>query len=115
MSDPDQDSQAEEVRGKGKREDGGGRIHMSDGRVTSALHWFWGALGTLGVTLLGIAANNLYNLNVTVARGLDADATRDARIQDHEVRLRQVERDVNTLEGRNLRGEPKLEEPKRGH
>lgn len=90
---------------KDAKSSGGSRISMRDGRVSKLLQWFWGALGLLSVSLLGIAANNLYNLNVTVARGLDADASRDRRIEDHEMRLRQIERDVNTIEGRNLRGE----------
>ncbi len=85
--------------------EGGARI-TQDGRVSRALGWFWGIVGMSITGSILLAANNLYQLNVTVARGLDSDAARDIRLADHEQRLRQVERDINTIEGRNMRGEP---------
>lgn len=94
------DEQAQEVRGRG----GGAHMAVHDTRVSRALGWFWGLVGTFIAGSILLAANNLYQLNLTVARGMDADAARDARIEDHETRLRQVERDVNTWSGRNLRG-----------
>jgi hypothetical protein len=75
-----------------------------DPRMSKLLAWFYGALGMAFVTGSWIAANNLYQLNVTVARGIDSDAQRDTRINDHELRLRQVERDLNTVEGKVFRG-----------
>jgi len=84
--------------------DTGASISMHDKRLNKFLGWFWSSLGVAIVALLGIAARNLYDLNVTVARSIDSDIVRDARIQDHEQRLRQVERDLNTVEGRVYRG-----------
>lgn len=78
----------------------------SDSRVSTALRWFWGLVGAGIAGSVLLAANNLYQLNMTVARGIDADANRDSRLNDHEGRLRQVERDVNMLAGKNLRGGP---------
>ena len=82
----------------------GASISIHDKRVNKFLGWFWSSLGVAIVALLGIAARNLYDLNVTVARSIDSDIVRDARIQDHESRLRQVERDLSTVEGRVYRG-----------
>jgi hypothetical protein len=92
----------------------GANIQLQDGRVSRALAWLYGVIGTgiIGATLL--AANNLYQLNVTVARGLDSDIVRDARIEDHESRLRRVERDVSTIEGRVFRGIDGYQEKPRG-
>jgi hypothetical protein len=96
----------------------GANISLHDSRVSRALGWFWGIVGTgiAGATLL--AANNLYQLNVTVARGLDRDEIRDKIDIDHENRLRSLESDVNTLNGKTFRGvpgyEPKEKEGRRG-
>lgn len=90
--------------------EGGASIRMKDSRVSKALGWFWGIVGTGIAGSILIAANNLYQLNLTVARGQDSDLVRDTRIEDHEARLRQVERDVNTIEGRVFRGVPGYEE-----
>ena len=93
------------------RRGGGARVDIRDGRVSKALAWVWTTLGAgiIGATLL--AANNLYQLNVTVARGVDSDASRDRRLDDHEGRLRQMERDVSTIEGKVLRGLDGYQEP----
>lgn len=98
---------------------GGAVMELRDARLSRALGWFWGLVGT-GITgAILLAANNLYQLNLTVSRGIDADANRDLRLNDHEDRLRQVERDVNTWAGRNLRsdrGAPSdKKESDRGH
>lgn len=98
-------------------ESGGGSVTIRDSRVSKALGWFWGLVGAGIAGSILIAANNLYQLNLTVARGQDSDAARDLRIEDHETRLRNVEREVNTIEGRVFRGVDgyQTEEPKRGH
>lgn len=83
---------------------GGAVMELRDARLSRALAWFWGLVGTGIIGSVLLAANNLYQLNLTVSRGIDADANRDLRLNDHEDRLRQVERDVNTWAGRNLRG-----------
>lgn len=92
----------------------GANIQIQDGRVSKALAWFWGIVGMSITGAVLLAANNLYQLNVTVARGLDSDIARDARIDDHESRLRRVERDVSTIEGRVFRGVDGYEEKPRG-
>ncbi len=90
----------------------GAQINMQDGRVSKALAWFWGIVGMAITGSILIAANNLYQLNVTVARGIDSDMTRDARLNDHEQRLRQVERNVSTIEGKVFRGVDGYDDPK---
>lgn len=82
----------------------GGSIRLRDSRVSNALRWFWGLVGTAIAGSIMLAANNLYQLNLTVARGLDADAARDLRLNDHEDRLRKVEREQDVLEGKVFRG-----------
>ena len=99
---------------------GGASVTMKDSRVSRALGWFWGLVGAGIAGSILIAANNLYQLNLTVARGQDSDKARDERLNDHETRLRNVEREVNTIEGRVFRGldgyeQEKKPEAKRGH
>jgi hypothetical protein len=119
----DLDDQADEVRGRGKRESGGAQIRENrDRRVSMAIKWFWGLVGA-GIASSGyLVANNLYQLNLTVARGIDADKARDDRLNDHEARIRSVERELNVVEGKVFRGEvdefglkPDAPPPKHGH
>lgn len=83
---------------------GSTRNVANDPRMSKLLAWFYGALGMALVTGSWIAANNLYQLNLTVDRGLRSDSQHEARLNDHETRLREVERDVITIEGRTFRG-----------
>lgn len=93
----------------------GAQISIRDSRVSKALGWFWGVVG-MGITgSILLAANNLYQLNVTVARGIDSDAARDALVADHEQRLRNVERDVSEMQGKVFRGIPGYQEKPRGN
>lgn len=111
----DLDEANEEVRGgKGRREDGGASIVYRDPRVSKALGWFWGVVGAGIAGGSWIAASNLYQLNISVNRMTDNNAVVAAQLQDHEARLRQAERDLNTIQGRNLRGGPEVQVP-RGH
>ncbi len=107
----DLDEQAEEVRGRGRREDGGASIVYRDPRVSKALGWVYGVLGTAFVSGTWLAANNLYQLNLTVAA--DAIWKQEMARQVAEVRalnerqeehINAVDRRVYTLEGKNLRG-----------
>lgn len=84
----------------------GARIDMSDPRVSRVLAWVWTAIGTgvIGATLL--AANNLYQLNLTVSNMASNNAIVAAQIKDHEERLRKVERDIGAIEGKVFRGVP---------
>ncbi len=99
-----------------RHKQGGAVLEFHDGRVSSIVAWFFGVLGIAFVSLVGLTAKNLYDLNVTVARSIDADLARDIRLNDHEERLRQVERNMSTIEGRVMRGieEMTKEEPRRG-
>lgn len=98
---------------------GGARNSYKDGRVSKALGWFWGIVGTGIAGAFLLAANNLYQLNVTVARAADNAIVVNQTLADHEVRLRNMEREVNTIEGRVFRGVDGYtpgadKEPKRG-
>jgi hypothetical protein len=104
MNDSDEDA-SEEAGGRGAR------IHMQDRRLSKALAWLWGILGSALVGSVLLAANNLYQLNVTVAQMASSNAMAAAQIADHETRLRQMERDVSTLEGKVFRGVSGYEEP----
>lgn len=113
----DNNSELEEMRIDRQRaamatgDGSGASIRMRDGRVSKLIAWAWATLGMAAVSGTWIAANNLYQLNVTVARGIDMDASRDQILADHEQRLRQMERDVSTIEGKVFRGVPGYEEP----
>lgn len=92
----------------------GAQISIKDSRVSKALGWFWGLVGTGIAGAILLAAHNLYALNLTVARGIDSNVIRDARLDDHESRLRRVEKDVSTIEGRVFRGLDGYEETPSG-
>lgn len=91
---------------------GGATVRIEDGRVSKIRDWVYGVIGAgiIGVGLL--AANNLYQLNIAVNNLTTNNAAVSAQLADHEARLRQVERDVNTIAGRNMRGV--VQEPSRG-
>lgn len=120
----DLDDQNKDVRSKrGRRESGGPSLFIGD-PVGRLFKWFMAAIGSLAMIGSLTAAKNLYDLNLTVAEGVTHDNAIDQRVSDHEQRLRQVERDVNTIEGKVLRGQvddlglvpdgPR-KEPERGH
>lgn len=102
-------------------ESGGASVTLKDTRVSKALAWFWGIVGTCIAGGVWLAANNLYQLNLTVQRIADNNAMVASQLADHEARVRQLERDVSTIEGRVFRGldgyqqEPKPEASRRGH
>ncbi len=107
------DDQREAMHGKRDASSGGARMVL-DPRVTRVRDWAYGAIGVGIITASGIAANNLYQLNLTVARGVANDALAETRFQDHEARIRQVERDVSAIEGKVFRsGFDPLKEPVR--
>jgi hypothetical protein len=91
--------------------DPGPRMDIHDGRVSGVIKWVWSLIGAgiIGATLL--AANNLYQLNVTVARAADVNYAQERRLDDHEGRIRQMERDVSQIEGKVFRGVDGYQEP----
>lgn len=98
----------------------GPSMTIRDGRVSRVIAWVWTVIGAgiIGATLL--AANNLYALNLTVARVADINAVQEGRLEDHEKRIRQMERDVSQIEGKVFRGVDGYQEPvaprgSRGH
>lgn len=86
-------------------DEGGSRISMNDRRVSAVIAWVWGGIGSLLVVALAFCANNLWQLNLTMRDVLKDNQTNVAQLSDHELRLRAAERSINTLEGRNMRGE----------
>lgn len=111
--DADHDEQAEDVRGNGR----GGAYIAQDSRLSKAIVWFWGVVGTgfMGAVLL--VANNLWQLNLAINRLADNGAAFSAQLKDHEDRLRKVERDVSAVEGKIFRGVDGYaseKEPRRG-
>lgn len=89
----------------------GPSMTIRDGRVSRVITWVWGLIGAgiIGATLL--AANNLYALNLTVARAADINFAQERRLEDHEGRIRQMERDVSQIEGKVFRGVDGYQEP----
>ncbi len=105
------DEQAEEVRGKGRREDGGASIVYRDSRVSKLIDWVWAALGS-GViasviyvgSQLGGLRDAVADTNLQVALSRQQTTAILEELQDHESRIRQTERELSTIQGRNLRG-----------
>lgn len=94
--------------------DTGGKV-VQDGRVTSAQNWVLGTVGTLLVALIGWCAVQLIGLRESVAvmtaeiraeRQTNADtfARMELRDERQDMDIRDLQRDVSTLEGRTLRG-----------
>lgn len=94
----DIDEQHEQLKGRG-----GASVNIQDGRFTKLLTWFWGFVGLAVAAGSFTAASNLYQLNLTVARVADNNALAAEKLKDHEIRLRQVERDVSAIEGKVFR------------
>lgn len=108
----DLDDQAEDVRTGRGRQSGGASNDMQDARVSRGITWVLGIIGSLLVVALCFCANNLWQLNLTMRDVLTQNKTTVAQLSDHELRLRQVERSISTIEGRNLRGGPQQEVPR---
>ncbi len=111
-------SELEELRIDRQLRGSGASIQQSghDPRFSKLLVWFWGFLGIAAVTGAFAVASNLYELNMTVAKLADNNIITTAKLQDHEARIRQVERDVSSIEGKVFRGVDgyEIKEPVRG-
>jgi hypothetical protein len=99
----DIDEQAEDVRGKGRKV-GGASIEFHDARVSRIAAWSLGVIGSLLVIAVAACAKNLWDLNLTMRDSLAFQRATITQLDDHERRLRGLERDVNTIEGRVFRG-----------
>lgn len=92
---------------------GGAQMGLRDPRVSAAAQWLMNVLQGLIVIALAFVANNLYQVNLTLAanavmqqemsRQLAEVRTVNDRQEDH---INYVDRRVYTLEGRTLRGVP---------
>lgn len=102
----DNDSTLEELKIDRQLKPVGASVTMTQnsGFLSKLEKGFWSFLALAIVAGSFTVANNLYQLNLTVAQGVKNDAAQAARLDDHEVRLRQVERDVSTIEGKVFRG-----------
>jgi len=99
----DDSEHPEQARGSHNRGSGG-----RDSRFSKLIGWAWVMLGGAAVSGIWIGSNNLYQLNVTVARIADNNVVVAKKLEDHEARLRQMEREVATWNGKNLRGGPEV-------
>lgn len=120
----DLDEQAEDVRGKGKRESGGGSINepseAHDRRVTSFIRW---AMGVLGTVLVGISSTAVIVLvgirddvrdlknaqNFITQTNAERNARVDRTLDRHESSIENINGRVYSLEGKALRGGPQRE------
>jgi hypothetical protein len=115
MTDID-DQNARLLAGKGRRS-GGAAIEFHDARVSKIAAWSLGVIGSLLVIAVAACAKNLWDLNLTMRDSLAFQRNTIMQLEDHERRLRGLERDVNVIEGRVFRGLDGYEdkEPARGH
>lgn len=97
---------------------GGARIHQ-DGRVSKVMGWVWTVIGAGFIGAVMLVANNLWQLNLAINRLADNGEMFSKQLDDHENRLRRVEKDVSAIEGKVFRGlagyGDEKEEPSRGH
>ena len=97
-----------------QRDSGGGSILTAHGVVSSAFKWFMASVGAVIATGSWIAANNLYQLNISIGRLADNRIVVEKQLVDHESRLRSVERDISAIEGKVFRsGFDPMKEPVR--
>lgn len=68
-------------------------ITIKDPRVSKVINWVWSVLAVGAISVIGLAANNLYNLNIAVNRMLDAATITTNTLKDHEDRIRTLERE----------------------
>lgn len=106
----DLDEQSEEIRGRGNRS-GGASIHVRDGRFSRVIGWAAVSVGGLFVSGLIWTANTLVSIKeslATMATTMVNQATvntrLDAKNDQQDARLNQHDREIATLEGKNLRG-----------
>ena len=95
---------------------GGGRIQMRDDRVSRVMAWLAVTLGSAFVTGVWIAANNLFEINRTLAANAVQVQWMSQQIAEakelnerQEEHINAVDRRVYTLEGRNMRSGPDAE------
>jgi hypothetical protein len=89
-----------------------------DPRLTAAIDWVWATLGAgvIGAVIyvgsqLGGLRDAVADTNLQVALSRQQATVILETLKDHEIRLRDNESEIRTMQGRNLRGPP---EPTRG-
>ncbi len=102
----DLDDQAEEVRGRGKRQSGGARIDIRDGRLSKIIEWILPIIATLALAVILYFANKVGQLgdalnttNTQIAVMIKQNDMMQDGFKDHENRIR-------ALEGTRFRGVP---------
>lgn len=115
----DLDDQSDEVRGKGKRESGGGSVtDIQDPRVSAALNWVWTVLGSLAL-LIGVGMyNKLANMNDTLLVAVSKLETQGNQINDLRAEMGEIRKEnaslrtqIAVLEGKAERGFRQGKEP----
>lgn len=109
----DLDEQSEEIRrGRGSHS-GGASIHLRDGRFSRLIAWASLSVGGLFVSGLIWTANTLVSIKeslatmaTTMVNQNGVNSRVDAKNDQQDQRLNQHDRELATLEGRNLRGPP---------
>ena len=96
---------AQQERMRGKNE-GGAKMSIRDARVTSALQWVWTTIGAMFVAGVYWVASSITTLNVTMEKALVRLEAQDKIQIETLASLKDHERRISTLEGRNLRGAP---------
>ncbi len=99
-----------------------GATIIQDGRVSKGLAWIAGVIGSLLVIALTFCANNLWQLNLTMRDVISENKAflarldrADQRDDRQDIDIRDLQRNVATIEGRNLRGGAFGKEEPRGH
>lgn len=95
---------------------GGYEQRIRDSRVTSIAQWFWNLIGGLMVVALCFVANNLYQINLTLAADAVAKKQMSEDIAELKGDVKEIRGDVRELQGKTFRGVPGYpKESRNGH
>jgi hypothetical protein len=95
----DLDEQNDDVRAKGGKSGGASVTQTNyDPRMSTIISWVWGTIASAFVICVGLAAKNLYDLNVNMTRVLDVGAANSSDIKENTADIRQLQQRVSELE-----------------
>lgn len=90
---------------------GGARMEIKDPRVSSFIGWGAGLLGIAVIAIGTWVASSINELTIAVAKGTERlefiaqqQSANEIRIDRHDARLNQLERDVSAIGGTAYRG-----------